>query len=103
MISDTVITVNNVLPTAAINVVSIFGNIVNVEVIADDTEGVVLFYEWDWGVDGEPLGDTQSASFFYQSEDTFTITLVVIDDDEGRSVAVTQDVVIPTNNPIASF
>ena len=56
---------DNVLPTATINVVSIFGNVVNVEAIADDTDGRVLFYEWNWGVDGEALGDTQSASYFY--------------------------------------
>ncbi len=82
---------------------SIFGNVVNVEAIADDTDGKVLLYEWNWGVEGEDLGDTQSASYFYSTEATFTITLVVIDDDGDRSVAVTEEVTIPTNLPIAVF
>ena len=50
--SSAVVTVNNVLPTATINVISIIGYTVNIEAIAGDSDGVVSSYEWDWGLVG---------------------------------------------------
>jgi hypothetical protein len=48
-VSQTITTVANILPTATINVLSTFGYSVNVEAVGIDTDGEVMYYEWNWG------------------------------------------------------
>jgi hypothetical protein len=48
-ISQTITTVANILPTATINVLSTFGYAVNVEAVGIDTDGEVMYYQWNWG------------------------------------------------------
>jgi hypothetical protein len=48
-VSQTITTVANILPTATINVLNTFGYSVNVEAVGIDTDGEVMYYEWNWG------------------------------------------------------
>ena len=74
----------NVIPVAAIDKAPTFGYSVTVSSISQDDDGTIASYDWDWG-DSSTHSTSISSSHIYAVAGTYTITLVVTDDNGGVS------------------
>ena len=74
----------NVIPVAAIDKAPTFGYSVTVSSISQDDDGIIASYDWDWG-DSSTHSTSISSSHIYAVAGTYTITLVVTDDNGGVS------------------
>ena len=80
---------------------AVVGATVSVDASAsDDSDGYIVSYAWDFGDGG--TATTMLASHTYTLGGTYTVTLVVTDDDDLWT-AVSQEVIIADNPPVAAF
>lgn len=101
---DITVTPPNQAPTAAFTT-----SVTNLRVTVDaedseDPDGTVSEYAWDFG-DGE-TADSREATHTYSQAGTFTITLVVTDNDGAHSDEVSKEVTVepaPNQKPTAAF
>ncbi len=73
---------------------------------SDDPDGNIESWAWDFG-DGTTSTDADTTSHVYATDDTYTVTLIVTDNDGEPSDPFTQDVTVtapPANvAPVAEF
>ena len=66
-----------------------------------DSDGTVAAWSWDFG-DGATSTE-QNPTYTYETPDTYTVTLVVTDDDGNESDPYTMDIEVTNVPPTAAF
>ncbi len=59
-----------------------------------DSDGYIVKYVWDFGDGNNSIDETSNHGHRYTTAGTYTVTLVVIDEDNGSSEPVTQTIAI---------
>jgi PKD domain-containing protein len=63
---------------------------------SSDPDGTVIFYSWDFGDSGSTPPNQAKISHTYQTAGTYTVSLLVMDNDGQVSPAVTKTVTVPS-------
>lgn len=97
-------TVNNVAPTSVNPVATIVGYDVTVTTTSSDSDGTIAEYRWGWG-DLTPNTSTtvSNALHTYAKVGSYSITLLVVDNDGASSTVRTISVAVPSVLPTANF
>jgi PKD repeat protein len=71
--------------------------------LSNDPDGAIVEYAWNFGDGGLATSVDSTATHTYAKAGTYTITLVVTDNDGLPSSPATKDVILVDNGPTASF
>ncbi len=103
-ITKTITTVNNVAPTSVNPVPTITGYNVVVSTTSSDSDGTIAEYRWGWGDTTSNTSTTVStASHLYTKAGSYSLTLLVVDNDGALSSIRTISVTVPSVLPTANF
>ncbi len=83
-LTKSVTTLNNFAPSALISTSTIVGYDVTVSSTSTDSDGTIAEYRWGWG-DSTANSTTDNATHTYARVGTYTITLIVVDNDGATS------------------
>ncbi len=97
-------TVNNVAPTSVNPIATIVGYNVSLSTTSSDSDGIIVEYRWGWG-DLTPNTSTtvSTVSHLYAKVGTYSVTLLVVDNDGASSTVKTISVTVPSVLPTANF
>lgn len=91
----------NTAPTAGLTLDAVGLNATFDGSASTDSDGTVTAWAWDFG-DGS-VGSGQTAAHTYAANGTYTVSLTVTDNDGATSVAATQQIIVNSIAPTASF
>ncbi len=97
-------TVNNVAPTSVSPIATIVGYNVSLSTTSRDSDGTIIEYRWGWGdLTANTSTTVSTVSHLYAKVGTFSVTLLVVDNDGASSTVRTISVTVPSVLPTANF
>lgn len=91
----------NAAPTASMSVSADGLNATFDGTASTDSDGTITTWAWDFGDGG--IGSGPVAHYTYQAAGTYTVRLVVTDDDGATNVAATRQLTVASTAPTAAF